>query len=258
MSKPTIVCVPGSWHVPDIYNATMAALNERGYPTIGCALASVGAEEPLSHVNFDGDVKGIRDCLTHLIEGEQKEVVLVAHSYAGMPAAEAPAGLTKSEREAKGLQGGLIRLVVIMGFVVPEGYRVPNPEERYEEWMNVDKEKGTASVDLEAAKSVFYNDLSPEEGAKWAAKLRPQSMGVYNSTTTYAAWRHVPSTYVIAAEDKAPLTPAVAKIMIDAARQQVPTAFDVVETCEGGGHCLMIGHPEWLAGVLQRAAGEFA
>jgi hypothetical protein len=46
--------------------------------------------------------------------------------------------------------------------------------------------------------------------------------------------------------------------MIEGARQQVQTAFDVVETCEGGGHCLMISQPQWLAGVLRRAAGEKA
>jgi pimeloyl-ACP methyl ester carboxylesterase len=258
VTKPTIVCVPGAWHGPEIYDETMAALNKAGYPTIGCPLASVGPEQPLSQNNFDSDVKGIRDCLARLIEDEEKEVVLVSHSYSGMPAAEAPAGLTKSEREAKDLKGGLIRIVVIMGFVVPEGYRVPGAGAPYQDWMNVDIEKGTISIDHVGARSVFYNDLSPEEGAKWAAKLRPQSIGVYSSTTTYAAWRHVPSTYVMAPEDKSPFSPELCKFMIEGARQQVPTAFDVVETCEGGGHCLMISQPQWLAGVLRRAAGEKA
>lgn len=73
---------------------------------------------------------------------------------------------------------------------------------------------------------------------------------------TYAAWRHIPSTYVIGEQDQTVFTPQVAQIMIEEARRLEPGAFDVVEVCEGGGHCLMISRPQWLADVLRRAAGE--
>ena len=33
------------------------------------------------------------------------------------------------------------------------------------------------------------------------------------------------------------------------------SALDVVETCDGE-KCLMLSHPDWLAGVLRRVAGE--
>lgn len=45
-------------------------------------------------------------------------------------------------------------------------------------------------------------------------------------------------------------------MMIEEARRLESRAFDVVESCEGGGHCLMISRPQWLADVLRRAAGE--
>lgn len=54
----------------------------------------------------------------------------------------------------------------------------------------------------ENADRIFYSDLSSEEGDKWAAKLQHQSLGVYTSTTTYAARRHIPSTYVIGTDDR--------------------------------------------------------
>ena len=44
-------------------------------------------------------------------------------------------------------------------------------------------------------------------------------------------------------------------MIINGAKQLEPTAFDVVEKCDGG-HCLMISRPQWLAEVLRRAAGE--
>ena len=110
-------------------------------------------------------------------------------------------------------------------------------------------------MEREDAKRIMYNDMSSEEGDKWAAKLLPQSLGVYDSTTTYAAWKHIPSTFVIGEKDASAFTPQVVHWMISSAREAQPTAFDQVERC-AGGHCLMITHAHWLAGVLRRAAGE--
>jgi hypothetical protein len=111
------------------------------------------------------------------------------------------------------------------------------------------------TVTPDDAKRIFYNDMSSEEGDLWASKLFHQSLGVFTSTTSYAAWRYIPSTYVICAQDQSSFTPEVVSFIIDTARKIEPTAFDVVERCDGG-HCIMISRPEWLADVLRRAAGE--
>ncbi|PVI02062.1 alpha/beta-hydrolase [Periconia macrospinosa] len=254
MSKPTIVCVPGAWHSPEIYAKTLSILREQhGYPTIGLPLASAGAYPP--HMSFDEDVKVIRDCLTKLVVEEEKEVILVTHSYTGMPGAEAPVGLGKKDREAVNKKGGVIRLVFIMAFAMPEGFTPTSGGAQFPDWMKVDMENGVATVAPEDAKSIFYHDISSEEGDLWASKLSHQSLGVYTSTTSYAAWRYIPSTYVIGTEDKSNFTPEVVSFIIETAKKIEPTAFDVVERCDGG-HCLMISRPEWLADVLRRAAGE--
>jgi hypothetical protein len=138
MPKATIVCVPGAWHTPEIYSKTLGILDEHGYPTIGLPLASVGASPP--HRSFDKDVKDIRDCLTKLVVEEEKEVVLVTHSYTGMPGAEAPVGLGKKEREAANKNGGVIRLVFIMAFAMPEGFQPTAGGAQFPEWMKVDVE----------------------------------------------------------------------------------------------------------------------
>lgn len=111
------------------------------------------------------------------------------------------------------------------------------------------------TVDPEDAKAIFYNDLSSAKGDEWASKLTHQSLGVYSSTQTYAAWRYIPSTYVIGGQDKTTFTPQVVEMIINGAKIMEPSAFDVIEKCDGG-HCLMISRPEWLAQVLRRAAGE--
>ncbi|KAF2446035.1 hypothetical protein P171DRAFT_430271 [Karstenula rhodostoma CBS 690.94] len=128
MSKPTIVCVPGAWHTPEIYAKVLEILSSYGYPTVGLPLPSAGAMPP--HANFDEDVKGIRDCLTELVE-KGKDVVLVMHSYTG---AEAPAGLGKKERQAANLKGGVIRLVFIMAFAMSEGFAPTAGGAQYPMW----------------------------------------------------------------------------------------------------------------------------
>ena len=115
---------------------------------------------------------------------------------------------------------------------------------------------GTVSVTPDDATRVFYNDLPPARAASLVAGLRPHSAGVFFSTTTHAAWTHIPSTYLISVEDQTRFTAAVSELMIQGAQQVEPSAFDVVERCEGAGHCVMVSSPEWTAEALRRAAGE--
>lgn len=106
------------------------------------------------------------------------------------------------------------------------------------------------------ARKTFYNDLPPGEADKWIEKVLPQSMGVYTSAQTYCGWKHIPSTFVTGLLDVSDFKPPFVEWIVSTARQQQPDAFDVVETCKDGGHCLMISHPVWLADVLRRSAGE--
>jgi hypothetical protein len=54
----------------------------------------------------------------------------------------------------------------------------------------------TVSLGKEDAKRIFFNDLDEEAATEWAAKLLAQSVGVYTSRTTYAAWKYFPPTHV--------------------------------------------------------------
>jgi hypothetical protein len=138
MEKATIVGVPGAWHTPEAYGSVFKLLESSGYPTIGLPLPSVGAPIPLT--DRSEDVKSIRQCLTTLVEVEEKEVVLVLHSYSGMPGNEAPKGLGKRERESKGLKGGVIRLVFVMAVAMPEGFKPMTEGVPFPAWMKLDVE----------------------------------------------------------------------------------------------------------------------
>ena len=120
-------------------------------------------------------------------------------------------------------------------------------------WTPTAKQYSTVSVG--DAKSQFFYDLPDDEASRWATEeVKPQSLGVFWSKTTYAAWRHIPTTYLICTNDRVvPL--AAAEGMIAAARQIQLTAFDVVEKVESG-HFPMLSKMEETVAVLRRAAGE--
>ena len=90
------------------------------------------------NMTFDEDVEAIRDTLTKLVDTEEKEVILVLHSYTGMLGAEAPKGLGKKDRQDKGLKGGVVRLVLIMAFAMPEGLQPTVSGQQMPEWMKLD------------------------------------------------------------------------------------------------------------------------
>lgn len=71
---------------------------------------------------------------------DQSEVVLVLHSYAGMPGSEAAKGLGKREREDKGQKGGVVRLVFVQAYAMPEGFTPTAGGAQFPPWMLVDAE----------------------------------------------------------------------------------------------------------------------
>lgn len=119
-SKPTFVLLHGAWHSPSCWSKATALLSTHGYASITPALPSTGASPPLP--DFTADVETIRSAITELVE-EGKDVIVVTHSYSGIPGGQALEGLDKKTVAEKGDKGGVVRMVYIMSFIVPEGFQ---------------------------------------------------------------------------------------------------------------------------------------
>lgn len=117
-TKPTIVFVPGAWHLPEGFDAVRALLAERGYPTEAVANPSIDAEPPNKHLN--DDIEHLRATLNQLTD-EGKETVVITHSYGGLVGAGAVEGLELSKRQQNGQAGGVVMLIYMSAFVVPKG-----------------------------------------------------------------------------------------------------------------------------------------
>lgn len=116
-TKPTFVFIPGAWHGPECYDAPAAILKKKGYGTKYVHLASVGANPPLQ--DFSADVESVRIAVEEVLAAGQ-DVVLVIHSYGGVPGSEAMKYFMDDNAGGNG-RGRIIRLAWICGFVAPKG-----------------------------------------------------------------------------------------------------------------------------------------
>ena len=118
--KPTVVIVPGAWHPSASYASLTSALQTAGYPSLTAHLPSLCPVNP-SNSSCATDAESVRQQILPLIETERKAIILLSHSYGGIPAGGAARGLSKTSRSKIGLEGGVIALVYMSAFIVPEG-----------------------------------------------------------------------------------------------------------------------------------------
>lgn len=91
-------------------------MQKRGYETEAIKLQTVGN----ASASVADDAEHIRSTLLSHIE-QGKDVLLIAHSFAGFGSTSAISGLHKRTRAAKGLKGGLIGIVWLASFLPPPG-----------------------------------------------------------------------------------------------------------------------------------------
>jgi pimeloyl-ACP methyl ester carboxylesterase len=116
----TILFVPGAWITKAFYEPFLQALTIAGYDVRYGGYPSLDPKDP-STTDCHADTEAIAAVLRPLLDDEGKDVLLFMHSYAGMPGAAAATGLAKSQRAQEGKVGGVIGLLFLGAFVVPEG-----------------------------------------------------------------------------------------------------------------------------------------
>jgi pimeloyl-ACP methyl ester carboxylesterase len=120
MSKPVFILLHGAWHSPKCWDRLIGKLTKSGYESVAPALPSSGASPPTP--DWSADVEIIRRTVLDLVEKE-RDVVVVMHSFSGMTGGTSLDGLDEESRIQKGLKGGVIRLIYVVAFLVPEGFQ---------------------------------------------------------------------------------------------------------------------------------------
>lgn len=119
-TRPVFVIVPGNSYTPAHYGYLQHLLMKAGYGTISSMLPSTG---PLhgARVVVEDDARYTRDRLVRpILDNENRDVIIVGHSYSSMPASAAVAGLDKVTRAAAGKRTAVIGQIYIAA-VIPKG-----------------------------------------------------------------------------------------------------------------------------------------
>lgn len=249
--KPSVVLVHGAWHVPEHYSDFIQQLQNAGFDVFCPRLPTCDETKRLTADMF-GDARVVRDQVISLLE-KSREVIMLLHSYGGAVGTEAVKGLSASERAAKGLYGGVTRLIYMCGFMLQVGESVggaslprpvPEPVER-------DNATGTTFL-CEPPIQLFYADVEPEHVKKMEALLVRQSGLAMTDTITYAAWQHIPTTYLRTQDDQV--------LFLDWQERQIKAAKDAganftVETFRSS-HSPFLSMPEEMVAAVERAAAQ--
>ena len=89
----------------------------------------------------------------------------------------------------------------------------------------------------------MHNDTSAEIAAYWSPYNTHSDIAAFGTPLSYAAWRHIPSTYILCELDRC-ILPPVQEDMVASAKGQVK-----VERIQSG-HMPMLSMPDKLAKIL--------
>lgn len=140
--KPTIVLLHGAWHDSSCWTPVTSLLKEHQYPFVALDLQSAGGD--LSTTAED-DVAQIQKTTSELVT-QGKEVVLVMHSYGGIPGTLSAKGLLRKDRETKQKPGGIVALVYVTAFLLPVGTSLASFLGGWPDWIASDVSQKTFTV----------------------------------------------------------------------------------------------------------------
>ncbi|KAI0023170.1 alpha/beta-hydrolase [Xylariomycetidae sp. FL0641] len=245
---PTILLIQGSFQLPEVYSKLNSALVAEGYPVVQPALPSLtDHDDPdFPSRSLTDDVVAVQVELKRLVEQEGRDVLVAMHSYGGLVGSDAVLEeLTASHRKEKGLPGGVIRLFFFAAFILKEGESVL---EAFGEGPN-NEVKPDGRFTMRNTQDLLYHDLPREEAEHWASKTIDQSYEVQKTRLSRAAYRYVPSTYVVCENDQG-LPPAIQ-------RQFGKQAGAKVLGIQSG-HSPMLSKTSELVKLISQAAEEDA
>jgi pimeloyl-ACP methyl ester carboxylesterase len=223
--RPSFLLVHGGYHTPACWLSVQKQLAADGWQAEAVSMPSAGVQ-PGAGLYDDAE-----ELAAHLrrVEGP---VIVVGHSHAGLT-------ITQLGED----HPNLLRLIYVAGFMPAEGESAAGA-------LGMPVPEDVSGVAPRAAygdpRETFYSDLSDQEAAEAISRLVDQSLLSCVEPTTRAAWRNVPSTYVICEQDRQfplALQEKYAKQATDVRR--VPT-----------GHMPMLSAPDRLAAILESYARD--
>jgi pimeloyl-ACP methyl ester carboxylesterase len=236
-SKPSIVLVHGAWADASSWSGVISRLQDDGYTVYA-------PPNPLRGLASDSAY------LASFLATISGPIVLVGHSYGGAVISNAATG-----------NPNVKALVYVDAFAPDDGESlmalssVPPPPGQPGSCLGPDPTKVfnfvpiSGDVDVYIKPSVFpscfANDLKPDKAAILASEQRPLALSVLNDKSGPAAWKTIPSWYLVGTLDL--VIPPFAQVFM-AQRAHSTIAF------VNAAHPAMISHPEAATDLIEQAA----
>ncbi|KAH8659848.1 Alpha/Beta hydrolase protein [Xylariales sp. PMI_506] len=245
---PAVFIVPGCWEGPTVFDPLVEALSKSGLKATVASIAMTGTRLADGRTVLDS-VAGVREQLLVVIEEAGNDgVIAVCHSAGGFLGPAAMEGLSTQARREQGKTGGVMQIVFVAGIT----YEPTRPDEVIPQISNLKlmESYGLASEiegywHCNTPEKLMFNDLSPDEAAKWTAALKPEPGEGWSYPLTYMGWQDIPTIYVLCELDQV-LAPPIQEMC--AARANSP-----IERVSAG-HMVQLSQPGRLVEIISRFA----
>lgn len=230
-TRPRLILVHGAWVGPWEFAPIVPVLEADGWEVDAITLPSVGSTEGLL-----ADAAAV----TVAIERAGGPVVLVAHSYGGIPVTQA------------GDHPSVERIVYVTAFAVDAGESLLDVMGGTQpEWWGVADGQVEMGRTRDERVEMLAADMPPgvprEASEQLADMFRPQSLESFTTGATQAAWKTRPTTYIVT-ENDAVIPPFVQESL--AAR----SGADVIRVPHG--HAPFQENPVAFAALLAQVATQ--
>ena len=223
--KPMIVLVHGAFSDASSWSKVIPILERDGYPVTAVQI-------PLS--SLSDDVAATK----RVLDGQTGPVVLVGHSWGGAVITAAAAG----NKNVKSL-------VYVAAFAPEAGEVITAPAANYPtpELNSVLKpdEAGFVYIDRARFHDAFAHDLPEADTRIMAATQKPINGKSFGETMPAAAWKTIPSWYIVSTEDRA-INPDLERYY---AKRIGATTTEIKAS-----HVPFLSHPKEVARVIEAAA----
>ncbi|KAF9776280.1 hypothetical protein IL306_005558 [Fusarium sp. DS 682] len=184
-----------------MYESLSKSLTRNNIPNEIVDLPSVGRREDKPPATVADDVNEIMSVVEKILD-QDRDVVLLSHSYGGVPATQCLETLSNKARKAAGKKGGISKIIYMAAIALPVGGSVLSLLEA-PDFLNIEENY----MALETGCAPFlYSDFSPDEGLKLAKALPQHSTASYRDQLIYPGYEDVGVHYIVCEEDKLILT----------------------------------------------------
>ncbi len=230
-TKPTIVLVHGAFADASSWNGVVERLEGRGYTVIAPA-------NPLRGLYNDSTY------IASILDSIKGPIVLVGHSYGGALISSAAAGNPRVK--------SLVYVSALMPDVGESGMSLAArfPSELGTATKSVPyRAGGVSGTDLylkpDRLHQVFAADLPQSTTRVLAVTQRPAATTAFSQKAKVAAWKHIPSWFLVAKQDKT--------INPDQERFEAKRAGSHTVEIDSS-HVAMMAHPEAVTDLVLQAA----